>query len=383
MMNFETKIQHAICDTVALQIDQQDFKITNPDLFEPNANFIFNYHGKGKISAFQCMTTQDKQQQHYKPKLALRRQSRVGGSAISLYIELSLPKLVYGNNLQEVTDDDFDIIIRKLKDILAEMGVEIETSVLINAHVSRFHSCKNVILEQSLSTLYVISQIAKEDLARLSNGQTNYQNGGYCARFRTNEYEIAVYDKIADIKQLKASAKKCVDYDAHREIQHIDIDKYEKLQVLRLEIRLNSAKIIHRKLEEAGVTALAAKPEITFRDIFNSEVTQKLNVYFWKKICVSGKIIFCLKDTAKTIWHKLSPNTKDIKKLEIIGLAAMINECGVSYMKNLVGKNATIIKLFSTLKNYEPDNLYDRKVYCYIGKKLVKNEVIKLPQPQD
>jgi len=379
-MNCETKIRHAICDTVDLKINEQDFKITAPDLFEPNANIVFNYRGKGVLSAFQCMSATDKRQQHYKPKLAIKSAPRIGGSTISLYIELSLPKLIYGNNLQEVTDDDFDTIILKLKDVLAEMGVEVETSVLINAHVSRFHSCKNVIMEQGVSAQYVISQIAKEDLgARLGNGQTHYQNGGYCARFRTNEYEIAVYDKIADIKQLKTSAKKCVDCEAHREIQNIDIDKYEKLQVLRLEIRLNKAKVIHRKLESAGVTTLAKKQNITFQDIFNSEITQKLNVYFWKKICVSGKIIFCLKDSPKTIWHKLSPDTKDIKKLEIIGLAAMIDDSSVRYVKNQVDKNATIAKLFTTLKNYQPDNLYDRKIYCHIGSKLMKNEVIKLP----
>lgn len=369
----------AICDTVALKICKDDFKITKPDLFNPSATTVLNYRGKGTIQAFQTMTAQDKLNHKYKPKLAIKREQRVGGYENSLYIELSLPKLIYGNNLQEVCDDDFSKILHKLKEILEQMGVIVELNTLRFAHVCRFHSCKNVILPDGLSTVFIVSELAKEYIGhQFDNGQTNYKNGGHCIRFHTNEYEIAAYDKMMDIKQLKKSAKRCTDDESHRDFQNIDISQFGNLQVFRLENRLNTAKVIRRKLKEAGVNYDESK-DLTFDFMYDSDISQKLNCYFWKRMINAGSLIFRLNENSKTIWGKLCNSLKQIKLLAVIGLWQLIRDCGMPYVRNILNKTPTIRNLFKILKDYQDDDDWKEKIFEQIGKAIEENKVIQLP----
>lgn len=367
----------AICDTVKLRLNLGDFEIIE-DKFDTSVNKILGYFGRGIATAYQGMTTEDKRQLHYKPKLFLTNAPQAGGRKIFLYIELSLPKLLYSNNLQEVCDQDFKPIILKLREVLLEMGIKVSPKVLANAPIIRYHSCKNVILPKGVATQYVVSNVAKINFgARSGTGHTDYLNGGHCARFHYNDYEIAVYDKIADIRQMQFSPKRCVDEETHRDFQNIDVEKLGNLQVLRLEIRLNNSKVLRRKLATVGIF-FEEDHTITFRDVFDSEIARKLNVYYWKQICKAGRQIYFLQDGSESMLWNLG-NTKLLKKLEFIGMSKVIDDCGAPYVKRLIGKNATALKLFNLVKHYEPDNKTLMNIFVGIGKKLVANDAIVLP----
>lgn len=367
----------AICDTVKLRLNLGDFEIIE-DKFDTSVNKILEYFGRGITTAYQGMTAEDKRQLHYKPKLFLTNAPQAGGRKIFLYIELSLPKLLYGNNLQEVCDQDFKPIILKLREVLLEMGIKVSPKVLANAPIIRYHSCKNIILPKGVATQYIVGNVAKINFgARSGNGHTDYLNGGHCARFHYNDYEIAVYDKIADIRQMQFSPKRCVDEETHRDFQNIDVEKLGNLQVLRLEIRLNNAKVLRRKLAKVGIF-FEEDHTITFRDVFNSEIARKLNAHYWKKIYEAGRQIYFLQDGSESVLLNLG-TAKLLKKFEFIGMAKVIDDCGAPYVKRLIGKNVTALKLFSLVKHYEPDNKTLMKIFAYIGKKLVANDAIVLP----
>jgi hypothetical protein len=61
-------------------------------------------------------------------------------------IELSLPKLLYLNNLDELEDNDFPEIIEVLQERLKIMGVIAEKEVLESASVSSVHFSRNILL---------------------------------------------------------------------------------------------------------------------------------------------------------------------------------------------------------------------------------------------
>ena len=367
----------AICDTVKLGLNFCDFEIVE-DKFETPVNKVIYYNGRGIASAYQGMTTKDKRKFHYKPKLFLMNTPQLGGRKTFLYIELSLPKLLYGNNLQEVCDQDFKPLVLKLREVLLEMGIKVSPKVLANAPIVRYHSCKNVILPKGVATQYVVSNVAKINFgARSGTGHTDYLNGGHCARFHYNDYEIAVYDKIADIRQMQFSPKRSVDEESHRDFQNIDVEKLGNLQVLRLEVRLNNSKVLRRKLAKVGFLFEEGNP-ITFRDVFNSVIARKLNTHYWKQICEAGRQIYFLQDGSESVLFNLG-TAKLLKKFEFIGMAKVIDDCGAPYVKRLIGKNATALKLFNLVKNYEPDNKALMRIFAYIGKQLVANDVIVLP----
>ena len=61
-----------------------------------------------------------------------------------LKIEFSAPKMLFGNNFDELTDSDFPNLLTKLKRTLKEMGVFILEDHLTSAPVSAIHFSKNI-----------------------------------------------------------------------------------------------------------------------------------------------------------------------------------------------------------------------------------------------
>lgn len=70
---------------------------------------------------------------------------------IQLKIELSLPKLLFGNNFQELQHKDLAVVTQKLAITLESMGVMIDVDALAHAPVSAIHYAKNIILKDGSS----------------------------------------------------------------------------------------------------------------------------------------------------------------------------------------------------------------------------------------
>ena len=72
----------------------------------------------------------------YKPHLTLTHRMGIHGRAENvLRIELSLPKLLFGNNFDELQHKDFAAIIDKLVAVLSTMGVTVTAEALAHAPV--------------------------------------------------------------------------------------------------------------------------------------------------------------------------------------------------------------------------------------------------------
>ena len=137
---------------------------------------------------------------------------------------------------------------------------------------------------------------------------------------------------------------------------------------------------MRRKLAKIGIT-FEKDHIITFRDVFKSDISRKLNVHFWRKIYEAGRQIYFLQDGSESILLNLG-DAKLLKKFEFIGMAKVIDDCGAPYVKRLIGKNATALKLFNLVKSFEPENQALRKIFYFIGMKLTKNDVIVLSTEQ-
>ena len=96
-------------DTIAITLTSDSFQITQPDKFTPSARWIENYgcavYG---IRSKQNPTKKELKQGIYKPRLTLsHRFTKNHTPEIILRIELSLPKLLFGNNFDELQYKDF------------------------------------------------------------------------------------------------------------------------------------------------------------------------------------------------------------------------------------------------------------------------------------
>lgn len=371
-------MQHkkAICDTVSLKLPIEDFKIDSPSMFTPNANEILHYKG-GTAEARQNPTSEDKRLKIYKPALTLRRDPRLGGMETYLYIEFSAPKLIFGNNLQEVSDNDFPTVVETLVEKLSDMGVVTTKEAIVNAHVSKIHYCKNIFVEGKASCQLILSDIAKADITkRLDCGKTDYRNDGHCVRYHTNTYEIALYDKLLDVKQAQKSGKKSVEPRSHRGYQNFSLETLGNTQILRIENRLNGAKIIRSIMERAKIEIA----DVRFNELFNSSIAQQINSYFWSKIHEGCYAILNLTDDPMELATKLKDSYKPPRVCQLLGVRSLICSVGIRATKKVFGNNLTVSKIINEWENYQPDLEWKHKLFNHIKKEISRNEVIKLPQ---
>lgn len=112
-------------DTIVLTLGSSMYRITEPDKFSPSARWIENpLMITSDIRSKQNVTKNELRRGAYKPHLTLSNcKSYNGLRDIILKIELSLPKLLFGNNFQELQYKDFSLITKKLVEKLERMGV--------------------------------------------------------------------------------------------------------------------------------------------------------------------------------------------------------------------------------------------------------------------
>src|SRR5262249_9425762 len=99
-------------DTVVLTLDRRQFEVLQPERFSPSAKGLLvpPYYPLGARGNFACVqnpTKADLQGGRYLPRLTLAKRKIPSGFALTLRIEFSAPKLVFGNNFDELESCDF------------------------------------------------------------------------------------------------------------------------------------------------------------------------------------------------------------------------------------------------------------------------------------
>lgn len=109
-------------DTILLKVPYPNFSITRLDMFEPNARGIFTapflpFNGQRYIKCINNPTKSDKLAGIYLPRLTLYKNvgKGKGGFITNLHIEFSAPKLLYGNNFDELAETDFEVVLKILR----------------------------------------------------------------------------------------------------------------------------------------------------------------------------------------------------------------------------------------------------------------------------
>ena len=102
-------------DTIVLTLNTGMYTIFEPDNFSPSTRGLtdptagyYRLGGRSNITCKQNPTPNELKRGIYKPRLTVtKRINRAGNFEIPLKIEFSIPKLLYGNNFDELTNTDF------------------------------------------------------------------------------------------------------------------------------------------------------------------------------------------------------------------------------------------------------------------------------------
>lgn len=321
-------------DTIVLYAKQNQFRVLNPEKFkvlgggqrEGNHGYVVFAQNPIKSDLIRGI---------YKPRLSLTKRF-VGKEGIQnvLKIEMSLPKVIYGNNFQELENSDYSQVKSILISKLLDMGVQLlEVDKL---EVASVHYSKNIVLTDYSTPYEYLEEIKKIDFSKtLDMTKTDYSNEGYSLRVRCNSYEIIFYDKVKDLLQAKKSQKKAIEKDSAIQLHLFDELQCKKpFEVLRMEVRLNKRNKIKRLFKELGI-----ETEMRFINLFNSEISKNVLLNYIKIMKDKYPVLASIKQTKEKLLMNLiaeSPNIKMRKALMIIGAKYLFDEVGVRQFRELI-----------------------------------------------
>lgn len=320
-------------DTIKLTLDSTMFTILRKEDFQKDINNTASGFAKYVINPYKSELLRG----IYKPRLTIAHRFNCSGvKGWTLYIELSLPKLLYGNNFTELTDNNFEAIIKKLSTVLKEMGILVYTDRLINAPVSAIHYSKNIVLDNGLTPYILINKIKDSNIRMsLDIDRAQFRNDGYSYKWHANMYEVAFYDKVNDLKKSNISPKRSEEKDNEIQLNLFEeIKKNDKLEVLRMEVRLNNRTKLRSLFRTLNISS-----DLTFKDLFKQDYSKTVLLHYIRELESNRPVILNYSaHDAKSLLTDLiinNPRLKPHKIFELFGIRQALEHYSERELKGI------------------------------------------------
>lgn len=374
-------------DTIVLTLKTGMYTIFEPDYFSPSTRGLtdptagyYRLGGRSNITCKQNPTHNELKRGIYKPRLTVtKRINRAGNFEIPLKIEFSIPKLLYGNNFDELTDTDFPAVIQILKGVLKEMGVYLFEKNLINAPVSSVHYSKNIALTDYTTPYTYLEQLTKLNInKRLDANRTDFRNEGHSFKYRANSFEIVFYDKIKDLQQARVSEKRAEEKDNALQLNLFDkLIQRKPLEVLRVEIRLNKRQKISQILKK-----IDREVEPTFTNIFSQDTAKKVLLHYISEIEDAYPPLLTYQyDSPKKFFERLlvaNPRLKPTQALELMGFRMLLEEIGVREYRQMTKRHGSYYWYNLNNKMKKLNHTDEISVFSLLRKQITDFEPLKL-----
>lgn len=266
-------------DTIALLLNKDAFHISKPELFQPSAAWAFVPYATPYTTSKQNPSKPELRKRIYKPRLTLsNRINHRGNREIILKIELSLPKLLFGNNFQELHYKDFKTLVNKLVATLDSMGISTTAQSLATAQITAIHYGKNIALTDGSTPYHYINKIKEANIKlTLDVNQTDYRNEGLCYRWHCNSYEVLFYDKIRELEYSNKRSKQTIEKDNELQVALLPLlrKRGKKFEVLRMEVRLTKRAKMKQLFAKLGI-----KTDLTFKKLFKPAISKKILLHY-------------------------------------------------------------------------------------------------------
>jgi len=328
-------------DTVALTLSQDKFVVFEHEQFSPSAGLVYNPDRRGVIRCYRNPTSKELKQGLYVPRLTLTGRPR----NTTLRIELSVPKFLFGNNFDELTENDFADVVKKLENTLKDIGVRTYSGAIESAQVSLIHYGKNIVFSDYTTPATYIREVNNSDISQqLDFNQTDFRNGGHSIKFRANSFEFALYDKVKDLQKAKISNKRSEEKENEVQLSLLDfIEQKHKayvapFEVLRMEARLNNRKRIRDTFIKIGYPDI----DLTFQNLFKTEIARQVNLFFLDTIIENHIYLADSKLTNAQYFselHRVYPEYSLSKKNQLLGARVLIKELGIKGYRQLLSVN--------------------------------------------
>lgn len=262
-------------DTVKLLITVHNPLRFDGSRFSPSLELLVNSRGFGK-SVLNPSPTYAKMGK-YMPRLTMYKRVRKTVE-YQLAAEFSAPKMLFGNNFDELAENDFDALLTALQGSLYELtGIKFFKPQLAHADIAAWHPSKNIVFLDYTSCQTILNTMGKLDVSRMYDFQKTDFRDGHVVHIHTNSLDIAFYDKMADLRKSLVSGKRAFEKDSLVQLNLLEgLSEYRPMEVFRYEVRFVGRASIKR-----------AYPDLenwTFETLYNQKLSQQVLLKHWNKL---------------------------------------------------------------------------------------------------
>jgi hypothetical protein len=385
-------------DTVIIRIyGPMKFKITNRTLFLPE--LIKREYAELSLTErtsvrpyLRLYRLHPKKQEDYLPRVEVYETLTKDRKSVRyvLKIEFSVPKLLYWNSLQEVSEKDGQRVFRTLKSALESVGIIIALETIAKASVSTVHACKNIPLPHTMRMREIINELSKIDLNKAFDvSDKQCKKGSRVLNIYSGTIDWSIYDKISD--SLRPKNKRSDKGRINQERAVVERYGLQNQEVFRYEYRIKKTQTVKREIN--SFLGRDYQTQVVFEDLFTPNLLKSLVINSWNllikrpenQLSLFGKI-----DSLKLFLHILAEAKKRDEKahsmnnaLTAYGLAIAIRDHGAKETRGAIfdvwntdhpERLTKKIKLASELTKGLP---YSNNI-VFIGNALNKFELITL-----
>lgn len=346
-------------DTVVLSIQPKKY-VSESELF--GAGWILQNTSHGHRKYVKNQTAQQKKDGICRP---CPRYINRGMSGL-LQLQFSVPKLIFGNSVDEVCEKDFGNVLQTLQTRLRDFGIYQFELDLRKADVSVFHPSKNILLSDGYTASGTIKELGKINLTqKMDLTRDSFQNDGHSLHLHASSHELIIYDKAFDLPLPKSKA---VDKDqTPMQLSLFQQFKEQKRlpEILRIEARLADKRKMNAMLQKNG---FPKNP--TFEDIFKESVCKKIIANYWDEMVIKENLfLFGLSSNPKQILKSLIKNYPDIKPKEAVYLVGLDQLCkdedGIRELRGKIERQATRRTWYRIAKDMKKLNAIQNPAFCH------------------
>lgn len=329
-------------DTVILKISKEHFDITKTahlSFSQPITSILDENIRPGYLmSAYYTPNQELKALGIYLPKFSLYKAARSDGYEIFGKVEFSAPKLLFGNNFDELTDDDLESVCRALSGRLRLMGIRVHPLSIRITAVTAIHYGKNIPFTDYTTASQIIRDLSKCDTTiRKRYNQRDFVNNGEALYLHTKADGLVIYDKKQELQNTRSYANSR--FEEENDCQFYLLDCFNQkppFEVARVEARLLKRRAIKTALTRCSVNGNGYK----FCDLFSSEIAKTVLLNAFAPFeSEQNKLIYC-QDASERLAIALRANNQELSPkdiLMIVGCKDLLETSGYRDIRKLLG----------------------------------------------
>lgn len=241
---------------------------------------------------------------------------------------------MFGNNFDELVEDDFEQLIEVLQEKLYELvRYRFFKWQLAKADVGAWHPSKNIVFLDYTSCQTVLNTIGKLDFSRVYDLQKTDFRDGHVVHVHCNSMDIAFYDKMADLRKAKISDKRALENDNSLQMSYFEtLEEYKpRLRYLGIKDSFVGRQAIKREYPNLEKT--------DFVSLFKKDLCQSTLLKHWQKI--SKTIDMLALDTNKPyelLQNYVIDNPSATPQATLAAVAGLLinGQEGVNTLRNII-----------------------------------------------